>query len=429
MRFKWAILFLIALASVTSCREETYEPPFIQMYAPHENMVACTGDTLQVSGSVSSAVPLTYIKIALLTSSYIQACPSLTINPNTENYSISNEYILSNTALESGVYYLYIEAGNGYGASTHYIKLTITGIPKESRSLVVFCHEKANDDVKIYKVDSLLNFLLFKQLPDDFQEGAVNSQDQLIYSMGCYEGNLYSIDAAGGTVVDQVNAIIDPPFPYFESLHWSNNLLIVGYYDGRIEGYYGNGNLKFLYSVDNCRLHHVNYDGTYLLSVLEYYTGNMFFTGVIYGNSGLLKDMVYGDYNVFDLFRVSGNDVVMFCNKGTEPCIRTLNTYSMIITQIKDLPAGTISGVTQIDSDLYLIRHSEGLLVYSFDNNAYSEIGSASSFGDVVYDETDDIVYLSEGKNIEAYSYPAGTHIGSITLPDSVKDIKILYNR
>ncbi|KAF5032071.1 hypothetical protein DSECCO2_621150 [anaerobic digester metagenome] len=429
MRFKWVILFFIVMASVSSCREETYEPPFIQMYAPYENTVACTGDTLQVSGSVSSAVPLTYIKIVLLTSTYIQACPALTINPNTENYSISNEYVLSNTALESGVYYLYIEAGNGYGASTRYIKLFVSGIPKKSRSLIVFCHEKANDDVKIYKVDSLLNFSLFKQLPDDFQEGAVNSQDQLIYSMGCYEGNLYSIDAAGGNVVDQVNAIIDPPFPYFESLYWGNNLLIVGFYDGRIEGYYGNGNLKFVYSVDNCRLHHVNYDGTYLLSVLEYYTGGMFFTGAIYGNSGLLKDMVYGDYNVVDLFRASGNDVVMFCNKDTQPCVRTLNTYSMIITLIKNLPAGTISGVTQIDSDRYLISHSDGLLVYSFDNNACSEIGSATSFGDVVYDETDDIVYLSEGKNIEAYAYPAGTHIGSVTLPDSVKDLKILYNR
>ncbi|HPS83697.1 MAG TPA: hypothetical protein PLA88_05240 [Bacteroidales bacterium] len=429
MRFKWVILFLIVVASVSSCREETYEPPFIQMYSPYENAVACTGDTLLVSGSVSSAVLLTYIKIVLLTSTYSQACPALTINPNTENYSLNNEYILSNMALESGIYYLYIEAGNGYGASTRYIKLTVTGIPKESRSLIVYCHETANDDVKIFKVDSLLNYSLFKQLPDDFKEGAVNSRDQLIYSMGCYEGNLYSIDASGGNVVDQINAVIDPPFPYFESLHWSNNLLIVGYYDGRIEGYFGNGNLKFVYSVDNCRLHHVNYDGTYLLSVLEYYTGNMFLTGAIYEISGFLKDMVYGNYTVIDLFRVSGNDVVMFCNEGTQPVVRTLNTNSMIITQIKDLPAGMIYSVTQIDSDRYLLSHSDGLLLYSFDNNAYAEIGNATSFGDVVYDETDDIIYLSEGKNILAYSFPAGTHIGSVTLPDSVKDIEILYNR
>lgn len=429
MRFKWVILFFIIIASVSSCREETYEPPFIQMYAPYENTVACTGDTLQVSGSVSSAVPVTYIKIALLSSNYIQACPSLTINPNTENYSISNEYVLSNTALETGVYYLYIEAGNGYGASTRYIKLTVSGIPKESRSLIVFCHETANNDVKIYKVDSLLNFSLFKQLPDDFQEGAVNSQDQLIYSMGCYEGNLYSMDAASGSIVDQIDAVIDPPFPYFESMSYNNNLLLVGYYDGRIQGYFGNGNLKFMYSVDDCRLHHARYDGTYLLSVLEYYTGGYFYTGAIFESSGLLKDMVYGDYNVVDLFRVSGNDVVMFCNKGTQPCVRTLNTYSMIITQIKNLPAGTISGVTQIDCDRYLISHADGLFVYSFDNNAYAEIGNATAFGDVVYDETDDIIYLSEGKNIQAYSYPAGVHIGTVALPDSVKDLEILYNR
>ena len=429
MKHKWGILFLTIAISVSSCHEETCEPPFIQMYSPYENAVACTGDTLHISGSISSTVPISHIKIVLLTTTHTQVCPALTINPNAENYSLNNEYVLSNTALETGVYYLYIEAGNGCSASSRYIKILVTGIPKESRSLIVFCHEKAKDDVKIYKVDSLLNFSLFKQLPHDFQEGAVNSKDQLIYSMGCYKGNLYSIDASSGEIEDQINAVINPPFPYFESLSWSNNLLIVGYYDGRIEGYFGNGNLKFVYSVENCRLHHVNYDGTYLLSILEYYTGNAYFTGAIYEISGFLKDMVYGEYNVIDLFRASGNDVAMFCNEGIQPCVRTLNTYSMIITHIKNLPTGTIYSATQIDNDLYLLSHSNGLLLYSFENNAYDEIGNITSFGDVVYDETDDIIYLSEGKNILAFSYPTGTHIGSVSLPDSVKDFKILYNR
>ncbi|HBG70167.1 MAG: hypothetical protein A2W93_10545 [Bacteroidetes bacterium GWF2_43_63] len=429
MRFNWIIFFLIVAVAVSSCREETYEPPFIQMYSPSENSAATTGDTLQVSGSISSAVPITYVKIVLLTTAYVQACPAVTINPGTENYSINTEYIISNTSLLSGTHYLYIEAGNGYSASTKFIRLTVTGIPKESRSLVVFCHEKANDNVKIYKVDSLLNYSLFKQLPDDFQEGAVNSQNQLIYSMGQYKGNLYFLDAANGSVVDQVNALNNPPFPYFESLYWGNNLLIVGYYDGRIEGYFGNGNLKFVYTFDNYRLHQVSYDGIYLLSVLEYFNGSMFFTGAIYEYSGLLKDMVYGTYKVQNLFRVSGNDVVLFCNEGTQPSVRTLNTYSMVITHLKNLPAGEIYGVSQIDYDRHLISHSDGLFVYSFDDNTYAEIGNATTFGDVVYDETDDVLYLSSGKNINAYSYPTGSLIGTVALPDSIKDIKILYNR
>lgn len=429
MRFNWIIFFLIVAVAVSSCREETYEPPFIQMYSPSENSMALTGDTLQVSGSISSSIPVTYVKIVLLTTAYIQACPALSIYPGTENYSINTEYIISNTSLLSGTHYLYIEAGNGYNASTKFIRLTVTGIPKESRSLVVFCHEKANDNVKIYKVDSLLNYSLFKQLPDDFQEGAVNSHDQLIYSMGQYKGNLYFLDAANGSVVDQVNALNNPPFPYFESLYWGNNLLIVGYYDGRIEGYFGNGNLKFNYSVDNCRMHQVSYDGTYLLSVFEYFTGNVFFTGAIYENSGLLKDMVYGDYQVYNLFRVSGNDVVLFCNKETQPTVRTLNTYSMVITHLKNLPSGVIYGVTQIDYDRYLISHSDGLFLYSFDNNVFTEIGNATTYGEVVYDETDNIIYLSTGKIINAYSYSTGSLIGTVALPDSIKDIEILYNR
>lgn len=429
MRYKWPILFLLTLIFVSSCREETYEPPFIQMFSPSENGMAQTGDTLQVKGSISSAIPITYIKIVLLTSTYIQSCPAITIYPNSTNYNLNTEYIISNNNLLSGTHYLFVEAGNDYASGSRFIKLTISGIPKESKALFAFCHETANDHVKIFKVDSLLNYTLFKQLPDDFQEGAVNSQDQLIYSMGLFEGNLYSLDATDGNILHQVNAIINPPFPYFESLYWGNNLLVVGYYDGRIEGYFGNGNLKFVYSVENFRLHKVSFDGLYLLSVLEYYTVTEYCAGAIYEFSGLLKDMIFVNYEIVNFYRASGNDVVLFCNDALQPSVKAFNTYTMVITHIKNLPAGTIQSVTQIDDDKFLICHSNGFLLYSFDNNSYAETGSGSTSGEIVYDETDNIIYLSEGKNISAYSYPTLQHIGTVVLSDSIKDLEILYNR
>jgi len=423
------LVFLLMMVILSACRKETAEPPVIQIYDPADYSIVCVGDTLQVTASVSSSVPIDYIKIALLSENYVQMCPSVTIYPQTESYNVNAEYIISNTNLESGTYYLKVDAANEYAASSRYVRLTVSGIPRESRSLMVFCYEQADDVVQIYKMDSLLQYSLFKQLPDDFGGGAVNSRDQLIYSMGLYEGNLYMLNASDGSVYNQINAVIDPPFPYFESVSYTNNLLLVGYYDGRIQGYFGNGNLKFMYSVENCRLHHARFDGTYLLSVLEYYTGGFFFTGAIYEASGLLKDMVYGEYEVLDLFRVSGNDVVMFCNAGTQPTVRTLDTYTMVITHLKNLPAGEIKGVAQIDSDRYLISHTDGLFVYSFDDNAYSEIGSASQSGKIQFDETNNLIYMCGGKDINAFAYPSGNWIGTVTMPDSIRDIEILYNR
>jgi len=428
MKLKLLFLFSVC-ALIFSCQKEIHNPPFIKIYSPLENTQVDIGDTLNISGTISSNTPITYVKIALLTTGYSQVCPAITLYPNTQNYSFNAEYIISNTNIESGIYYLYIEASNDYEKSSKYIKLAVSGIPKKSLCVIAFCHEKAKNDVKIFKVDSLLNSSLFKQLPKDFKGGAVNSKEQIIFSMGHYKGNLYSIDAESGIITNQINAIINPPFPYFESISYTNNLLLVGYYDGKIQGFYENGNLKFVYSVDNCRLKHARFDGTYILAVLEHFTGAYYYTGLIYEMSGLLKGKIQTNYKIIDLFSVNQNDVVLFCNASSQPSVRTLNKNTMVITHLKNLPDGQIKSVAQINNQNFLISHSDGLYVYSFTNNTYSKIGSTSLSGEVLFDSIDNLIYMSDGKKLYSFSYPSGNQLGTTELPDSIKKIEILYNK
>lgn len=429
MKIRKVFLVLFLVPVLLSCKKDTGEPPVLQVFSPSDFLICGVGDTLSVSGNVQSASSVDYVKIVLTNYNYVTMCPAITIYPTTENYTFNSEYILSNQNLESGNYFLLIEAVNQYGYDRVYLHLSVSGIPKESRSLMAFCYEKSNGNTHIYKVDSLLLYSLFKQIPGDFYEGAISSADQLIFSMGRYNGNLEFIDASDGSIVQQIDVINNPPFPYFESLTYSNGRLIVAYYDGRIDGYSGNGSYKFSYSVENYRAKRVRYDGTYLLAVLEYYIGGSMYVGVIWENSGFLKDVIYTTYSVEDLYRVIGNDVAVFCNESNQPTVKTLNTYYMNITQRKILPAGIIYSVVQVNSDRYLISHSDGILVYDYNSNTSNEIGNATLFGKMVYDETDNIIYMASGRDINAYSYPAGNWIGTLVLPDSIRDIQILYNR
>lgn len=427
---KIRIVFLsILVPMLLSCRKDMGEPPVLQVLSPSDYSNSCVADTIIVSGNVQSQSAISYIKIVLINSTFSQMCPAVTIYPQTENYNFSSEYIFSNQNLESGNYFLLVEAVNEYGSSKTYLHISIFGIPKESRSLMAFCFEKSNGHTNIYKVDSLLQYAPFKQIPGDFAEGTVSSADQLVFSMGRYSGNLYFIDASDATIVLQINAIENPPFPYFESITYSNGRLVVAYYDGRIDGYSGNGSFKYSYSIDNFKAKRVRFDGTYLMAVLEYYVGGDMSVGVLWDMSGYVKEIIFTEYTVLDLYRISGNDVVLFSNLNNQPTAKTLDTYYMTITQRKNFPSGSILGVAQVNNDRYLISHSEGILVYDYDSNTSGEIGNAAFAGKIVYDETDDIIYLASGRNINAYSYPAGAWLGTLALPDSVCDIQILYNR
>ncbi len=420
--------FLVVLF-LLSCKREEGEPPVLQLYSPAGYSTYMTGDTIAVSGQASSMSQLTYIKIVLLSHSYVQVNPPLTLYPQTDSYSFDVEYILSGQDIETGSYYLMVEAGNEYGADQVFVHVNVTGIPLESRALVVFCYEKADGQVGVYYADSLLQYSLLTQLGGDFCEGAVSSKDQMIYSMGQYTGHMYFLDASDGNVAKQIDVVQNPPFPYFESLTYSNGLLVIGYHDGRMEGYYGNGNYKFSYVTENMRARRVRYDGTYLLCVLEYYLGGAINAGVMWEISGMIKDVLYTEYAIADLYRVEGNQVALFANLNNQPSVKFLDTYHMTITHMCDLPPGEVISVADAGDHRFILSHTTGLLLYDAQANQWSLIESTAFSGKLAFDQTDQMVYMSSGRDVYAFAWPDGTLLGSVQMPDSVRDIHMLYNR
>lgn len=425
---KILILLSFIILITSSCKEKEFPPPFIEVYSPSHLQSYTIGDSISINANISSQSMLEFIKISLVNTNLINVNPVMSISPTAENYSLTLQYPISNTSISSGQYYLIIEAANSSASEKAYISINISSIPKRSLSLIAFSYETGNP-VHIYKIDSLLQSTQFSELSGDFGGGAVNPVSQYLYCMGKYTGPLRTIDANSGSIIDEIPAVIQTPFPYYNCISWENNLLMVGLYDGYINGYFNNSNLKFSYLIEHFRPQFIKYDGTYLLGSFNYQSNNAPSVGAIYEISGYIKDILFTAYSIIDLYRVSGDDVLLFTMNGAQAELYTLDTYNMIITFKKALPSGYIHSVANLGNSKYLISHDNGLIIYDYISNISSNFYLGAKSGKLCYDEVDERIYLSSEKEIYSYTWPGAQESGPLNLPDSIKDIHILYNR
>lgn len=423
------ITFLVfSVAFLFSCKKETAPPPVIEIFSPSHLSGWSVGDSIHVVANVQSSIDLEYIEINLLNTDLINVNPVLSILPNGSNFSINEYYSISNSNIESGQYYLMIEASNGDATERKYVNISLSSIPKRSLALIAYGYETGLQ-THIYKVDSLLQSQQFKELNGDFAGGAVNSENQNIYSIGKYTGSFFSIDASSGAINNEIPAIINPPFPYFNCISYQNKDLLLGLYEGYINGYYGNGNLKFSYLVSLFRPEKLKYDGTYILGSFQYHTGGAKAFGVIYEISGMVKDIVFTSFDVVDFFRVSGELVLVFANNGTQSEVYTLNTNTLIFTQIGSFDSGNIYSATDCGNNTFVLSHNNGLVAYNYNSNTSSDFYLGAKNGILTFDEVDERLYLSSGKEIYSYTWPGAVESGPLVMPDSIRDIHILYNR
>lgn len=421
-------LLIILVLILSACVKKTAPPPVIEIFSPSHLSTWQVEDSIYVQAQIESSIALTYIEIHLLNTNQISVNPVLTIYPEGNSKSLNLNYAISNTSIESGQHYFMIEASNGEAEEKAYVNIMISSIPKQSLCLIAYGYESGSL-THIYKVDSLLTQTQFKELNGDFDGGAINSENQVIYSIGKYSGSFYSINAQSGAIINEIPAIINPPFPYFNTLSYQNNLLLIGLYEGYINGYFGNGNLKFSYIVDLFRPKKLKYDGKYILGSFEYQSGGAAAFGVIWEISGLVKDMVFTSFETVEFFRVEGDLVLIFANNGINSEVYTLNTQNMVVTKIKTLPAGDIYSAVQCSTDDFIISHVNGLLIYNYGNNTYADFYSGAKKGELCFDEVDERLYLSSGKEIYSYTWPGAIESGPLVMPDSIRDIHILYNR
>src|SRR6185312_3161230 len=362
--------------------------------------------------------------------------------PVTSNsMNVSCLYRLSDIHLPSGQYYMTITASNGTNTASAFQQIYIDAVP--TKRVAIYAITRDAMGVHAWGIDSTFHVspAYSYSVLGDYSSFDINSYYQQLYIAGHDSGNVnvYSVPMPSP---DWAISGTPSPTPYFTNVCCNNDAEFISYYANNMPNGYVKcyNHLGALQSVFNAT--------TGYYPVKTYTWGNFLFTeekGISLSASEWLHifyQLTSASYNqtglagpVTAIYGYDNNDIFIFGNTTSGGGFIKLynipgNTFYSPPFSLNSY--GKLLSASQINANTYLLGFSNGT-IYQYTFNSVSIIPYINSIiaSSIRYDSINNQVITASGKTIRAYNYSVGSAIlaASTTVSDSVRDLRILYNK
>jgi hypothetical protein len=235
------LMMAIALISHPACKKDTDgKAPMIELTSPVDNHMYNAFDDIPVIGTVYDDVQLTYVRIQLIDQNMIPVLPGIQLTPIGNTFTLNHAYTIDDVLLESGTYYLQVQASDGVQATNKFVKLSVTEAPRKLKYVVAVTQNATQ--LNIVKIDSSFQITPLVSVSSDYLGSGVCNDYGLFYLGGSYTGDINVYDMTTWLKVWEVPVTLNPPFAWFTGMEVTGEFLRVGYRSGKYEKYnrYGN---------------------------------------------------------------------------------------------------------------------------------------------------------------------------------------------
>lgn len=422
-------LFLLLLVFLFSCKKEQNDKqaPVILISSPQVYEAFNAVGSISLTGTISDNENITSVFIALRDANNINIGNTISLAPNAKNVMLSEQFILNDLYLKSGIYTLKISASDGKNQTDKYIDLTINEYPRSRKGLFVFSNSGASTE--IIKLDNTLSPTTFTTLSGDFLAGGVNSINQQVISCGNSSGNLVAFDILTATQSWSVNNL-NTGFKFFTSFDLYQKDVFVGFYNRDIKSYNQQGNHSssiqaFVNSyVKNLFVHQNN-----LIITAQPEVSGGTTRLVIYYMSGFLKDNLLLNEEVKAFFSFTANEVVLFTNMMGNGKLLVYTISNNATWQPFALGVGSITSATEVSKGVYLITQNGEVNLVNLNTFTKSTYLSGVNAQLVKYDAVTNEVLVVNGTNLTSFDYASKTLKNTYTHSNQILALDFWFNK
>jgi hypothetical protein len=419
------VIFLFA-----SCHKNAdADYPTVRFIAPAGIQTFNVFDTIKVQGFVSDKQTLTVVSVCLENSASVVVLPAVSIPIGSNDFNFSCSYILNDQQLASGVYYLTLMASNGVNTSYTYQQINVDAAPTKRTGIYALTRQGGN--TKIWNIDSNFHVLSGALITGNYSGSDINSAYQQLYVSASDSGNAIALSMPSGSIAWSQTGTYSP-IPYFTGIYSYGNAAYLAYYNGIIKYINSQGNLQQQFTIAS---------GYYPIHLLAY--NNYLFVeekniassneqiGVYYQQNAI----GFGQNNlpgpIVAMYGADVQDIFVFGNQtGGSVYLLLYNFITGLFNAPVNLPAANVLSAAQISSASYLVGLDNGTIYYyTYNPVNFIPCTSGINASHIVYDNADNEVIASSGKKVCEYAFNTGTLIRSVTLPDSVLNVLVLYNK
>jgi len=422
---------LILLFPLTEgCETKTdSQYPEIEVSLPLSGSEFDFGDTIQFSALCSDDIQLNAIEIQLVDMDNKPMLQTLSMTPGKNPYAIAGEYIIGDPMLAGGMYQLRFKISDGINTTNKFVPVRINELIREFLYPVIVTHPQSGK----WLVHKLQNDNVWKEIHShtgDYAGSDVNSAASQFYICGIYLSDLTAIKLTDGNFLWSVKHSNHQSLRWFEGISFSYPLLYIPVSEGNIRGYNTDG--KEIYKTAkfaNAVPKHSVLTKNYIVGAFRDNFSNDRFVVAFHNTGGA---MIYNNFlnaDVAELVTISGDRVLVFSNRDGQGEILLYNGSDNTLLVQHLFYEGTFRSAVAMDTENYIISTSAGIYRYQLSNNSLTPFVSTHKNGVIACDNISQQVYAASGRTLDVYSFPFASLTESYSLPDTIVDMHLVYNK
>ncbi|HPE85814.1 MAG: hypothetical protein M0O94_00050 [Bacteroidales bacterium] len=418
---------LVLLLAVQCDSPADIQPPEIAVIQPEPGDSFNVYDTLLFSFHALTDYTLLQVNAVLVDD---EGQSVIRLNVPLEGSSVSLDeipMILSRKDLPTGMYDLEFTVTDTYGTAAVVVPVMIYALDLHTKNRYLISHTSHNQtDIHILQEDLTLTYAYSVQ--GDFGHAATDSQNNLLYTVGRYSGHLMCYSVEDKAIQWMVEAVVNPPFPFFSAAVLASGWFWVALYQDNVFAYDHAGIEKFRTYLIHERYPEALYvTDRYLVAVERTKYQQKVVLTTWYANGGAFHDAVEMPY---DSLLIIGHDHDVLYLSGYTQGQTTL--FSRDILYNENLPLGTynkhFTSVCRGFPGTYFLVCREGVVRFS-PPYTLVQVLSRPHIRSITFDHAENVLWLIAANQIEKYNAHTFLLENSNTF-DAIPDaILIMYNR
>ncbi len=417
--------FLLFLSVLISCKKEQSAIPVVsgEITNPQNGFICNFGDTISVTGNLSSDYPIQSAFISLCDENFNTIVSGKMIGENLgTNYQFTTDFILDNPDAASGNYRLKISIRSEDQTFNldNTIQIQVNSVPRTI--LKTFCVTGTNSNFALYELNGT-SPVIINSYNSSFLNLHVDGRYKKIFL--CSKEKVMGLHAETFAEQFQLSPLSLNSDSFITSELYSHNL-IVGRNDGNIIQYNPSGqrqaetgeNLYFRPLITATTPGHL------YASILKNTDRKI---AIFFFPNGDARQELLIDFDIVNFHPVSANEVLVVGNRNGHMliCKYFLNTNGIQV--LSDVPNTFCNSTLSYNGIIVLLTNS-GLIKYEDPANSL-QTRNSGIFRGANYDEVNDILYCFSGSNIKQLNGTSYIDLGDIVLPDSVMNVRVLYSK
>lgn len=419
-------VFLVTVPCIQSCQKGTDDIfPVIDIQAPPENTKYEVFDTIEVRAFISDNKIISSAGVTLVNKNKIPVTNVSFKYPGTGTYQLVSDLVLSDKYIESGDYYVQVQASDGNNVKYQYQPVRIEGIEKQVMGYIVLT-SPGSLATNVHRLTSEFIPDTSFIFPHRYQFSMMNPFYEHFYMVTPSPSRIHCFGLT--RLEEQWIEYASLPYPAFldgvvNKETWLSTL------NGDILAYNSSGRVVFRtpvlqgfkIPVFNVGEVFVNAEAVSNDGNVRYFTTYFKTSGLMYYSVGVMEDII--------AIEPMQNKAVIFANEINGLVINEFDPENLnSITKLYYLPDIRFDMVRRAEDGIYLCIASDRVFKYDYSQNSMSLFYDEDT--DILgYDEINGLVFVNAGADLIVLDGSSGEVYRTITFAEPVLDFHVIYNK